>query len=150
VFSRSVELKKLKEDLIADVEFAADNMITFSDLAWANMERRHCTYKETFRERTLLSDKYFDLIKSRRAPRPDLETVMAICVGLNLGVLHGEPLLKIAGFDLASSSDRLHRVYRVLICTFHKNSIYDCNEVLIALGLPPLKAKAYKEMLGKK
>jgi hypothetical protein len=150
VFSRSAELKKLHEDLVADVGFAMDNMITFADLAWANMKRSHCIYKETFRERTLLSDKYFDLIKSRRLPKPDLESVMALCVGLNLGVIHGEPLLKIAGYDLASSSEPLYRVYRVLICTYHKHTIYECNEVLLALGLPPLKARAYYDMLGKK
>jgi len=149
VFNRSAELKKLHANMMSDVEFAMETMITFSDLAWANMKRCNCVYKESFRERTLLSDKTFDRIKSGRLDRPDVETVIALCLGLNLGVIHSDPLLKSAGIDLTNSSVLLHRAYRLLICTFHEHSIYECNEALLAWGLPAIRAKAYKDMLSK-
>jgi hypothetical protein len=38
--------------------------------------------------------------------------------------------------------------YKKLIHSYRGHSIYECNEVLEALGLSPLCAKAYKEMIS--
>ena len=146
VFERSLEHQKLRDELLDIASIHKENPMSFSKLAWAHIERCHCTGKESFRERTLLSDRTFDRIKAGKLINPDLETVMALCIGLNLGSLHSEPLLRSAGFDFTNSSIPLYMVYRVLLSTFKDHSIFECNEVLEALRLPPIRAKAYKEM----
>jgi len=148
VFESSKELKKLHDNIIGSVKYTEENKMDFARLAWTQMERCHCHYKENFREKTLLSDKTFDRIKSGQLISPDLETVMAICIGLNLGIIYGESLLKSAGYDLAESTTPLHKVYHVLLCTYHERTIFEWNEVLEALGLQPIRAKAYKEIVA--
>jgi hypothetical protein len=145
VFKRSEDLKKLSDDIIDKAVFMAENVKDFSKLAWANMERCNCHYKEIFRERTLLSDKTFDRIKAGKLHNPGIETVMATCIGLNLGTLHGEPLLRSAGYDIANSTSPLNMVYYVLLCSYQGHSIFECNEVLESLNLPLIRGKAYKE-----
>ena len=149
VFERSEELKRLRYEIAEDITFITETKQNFSQLAWKLMEHCHCNYKELFREKTLLSDRTFDRIKAGKLLNPDIETAIAICAGLNLGVLYGVPLLKSAGIDLEQSSVPLHRVYFVLLCTYHEHNIFEWNEILGALGLPFIRAKAYIEMLDK-
>ena len=110
VFERSEELKRLRYEIAEDITFITETKQNFSQLAWKLMEHCHCNYKELFREKTLLSDRTFDRIKAGKLLNPDIETAIAICAGLNLGVLYGVPSLKSAGIDLEQSSVPLHRV----------------------------------------
>lgn len=148
VFARSEELRKLRDNLIMNVAYKSENQKSFSELAWRQMKRCNCHYKDTFIERTLLSGKTFDRIKAGELEKPSVETVMAICIGLNLGILHGEPLLRSAGYDLEKSSILLHTIYHALLCSFHDKNIFECNGLLVSVGQPPINEKAYKEMLG--
>lgn len=147
VFERSKELRELQELLAESIALAAEQKGSFSQVAWAQIERCHCDYKETFREKTLLSDKTFDRIKAGRLNSPDLETVMAICIGLNLGILYGDQLLKYAGFDLAASSNKVHVVYRAMLCTYCDRDIFEWNNALSEFGFPLICAKAYREIV---
>lgn len=149
VFARSIDLKKLNDELIAKAVYIAETTKSFPQLAWHHIERCNCHYKETFRERTLLSDKTFDRIKSGELINPTLDTVMAVCIGLNLGTTFGEPLLKSAGYDIASSTQPLHLVYYLLLSVFQGRTIFECNKVLETYSLPLICAKAYKEMAAK-
>ena len=101
VIEHSEELKQLHEDISKKIIYTATTKQHFSQLAWEQMKRCDCTLKEDFRYRTLLSDKTFDRIKSGKLKNPDIETVMALCFGLDLGVFYGDPLLRSAGYDLS-------------------------------------------------
>jgi hypothetical protein len=63
---------------------------------------------------------------------------MAICIGLELGIEQGEPLLEIAGYKLGKS--HLHRAYRKILSSLKGHSIYECDEFLNTLDLPPIKS----------
>jgi hypothetical protein len=93
-----------------------------------------------FCEKTLLGDKQFWNIKTNKMLRPSFDTSMAICVGLGLGLLYGEPLLEKGGHKL----DHVRDPYRVLLANFRGLSIFECNEFLIEWGIKPLREREYK------
>ena len=148
IFNRSEELMKFRESLLADAEFAREHSNNFSVLAWAHIQRCNCHYKETFRERTLLSDKMFDRIKKGEVLNPEIETVMAICMGLNLGAAHGIPLLRSAGYDLTDTQSPILISYMKLLASPEVKDIFQCNEILEALNLKPLCEKEYRAVLA--
>src|SRR5690606_41414865 len=77
---------------------------------------------------------------------PTLEIVVEICIGLELIPTYSEEILRLAGYTLNNTPQQL--AYKKLIHSYRGHSIYECNEVLEALGLSPLCAKAYKEMIS--
>jgi hypothetical protein len=78
----------------------------------------------------------FERIRDNQLTAPKIETVMSICLGLDLGGQIGELLLERAGHKLNASLP--HTVYRKLLYSLRGKTIYDYNEVLEALSLPPL------------
>ena len=150
VTSHSKELQKPHDDLAEKLEYAAATKKDFSKLAWGHIVRCKCILKEDFYNRTLLSEKTYDRIKSGKLKNPNLETVIALCFGLDLGMLYGDSLLKSAGFDLSESSRPDYVAYHALLCTFQGRTIYEYNEALESLGLPPIRAKVYREMDAEK
>ena len=142
IFERSEELKKLCEDLMESIIFTQESKQTFSQMAWSLMENRKCTFTDDFTKKTLLSVKTYNRIKSGELVNPKFDTAMAVCIGLNLGVTYAIPLLKSAGYDLEQSSAPLHKVYHILLCTFHDRNIYEWNEILAVLGFPQIKGES--------
>ncbi|GHV42584.1 hypothetical protein FACS189490_11850 [Clostridia bacterium] len=147
VFNRSEELKKFHNELMTAGAVAQSSAKNFCQLAWMHIERTHCAYKETFRERTLLSDKTFDRIKKGELPKPELETVMAICFGLQLGAGHGTPLLRSAGFDLTDTQSPDLIAYHQLLYAHNVRDIFEANEILVDLNMKPLCEKEYRSIL---
>ena len=107
-------------------------------------------HKEIFREKTLLSDKTFDRIKNGELIKPELETVMALCFGLNLGANHSFQLLNSAGFDFTNTQVPLYIVYKKLLYAHNITNIFQCNEILENLGYGLLCEKEYRSVLAKK
>ena len=142
VFERSEELKKLCDDLTESIIFTQETKQTFAQMAWSLMENRKCTFTDDFTKKTLLSVKTYNRIKSGELVNPKFDTAMAVCIGLNLGITYAIPLLKSAGFDLEQSSAPLHKVYHILLCTFHDRDIYEWNEILAVLGFPQIKGES--------
>ena len=117
-------------------EFIINNSGSFTE-AVIELTKRRGYNKITFRARTMLSSKTYDRIwmnDMRSMPKP--ETVMQICLGLNLGIEYGEPLFEKAGYKLDSSE--LLLTYRVILLSCKNIDIYECNEILRNLGLPIL------------
>jgi hypothetical protein len=142
VFNRSEKLKKLHKEYIEEGQFLSLPVGNFTQVAWAHILRKGYN-KVVFCDTTLLSDKTFDRIKAGQLPNPTLETVMQICIGLELGGVFGEQLLELAGYKLNNSPQQL--AYKKLLYSYCGHSIYECDEVLRALGLPSILPKAYKE-----
>jgi len=91
-----------------------------------------------FYEKTLIDHRQFSRILKNEVNNPRFDTVIAICIGLNLGLLYGEPLLRKCGYTLDCDSKA---AYKVLLASYCGRSITECNEYLVAQGLKPLLAK---------
>jgi hypothetical protein len=141
VFQRSQELRDFHNELVEQSRRLAQAEINFAQLAaWHIKEKGY--NKTVFREKTHLSFKTYERIVSNRLPNPDLATVMAICIGLQLSIKDSEDLLEKAGYRLSSSPQ--HLAYHKLLSTFIGHSLTDCNEVLEALDLSPITPKSQK------
>lgn len=135
VFSRSEELCAFYNDLINDGLLAAKSEFSFAQFAEALIHDKQYN-KLVFAEKTGLSIRTYNRIMKNDLSNPTLQTVMAICIGLQLRPELSERLLEKAGFRLNTSF--LHLAYRKLLTTYIGHSIEACNELLVALGLPPL------------
>jgi hypothetical protein len=138
VFQRSQELEKLHDDLIEQSRRLAKTEMNFAQLAAWHIKNRGYN-KVVFRAKTLLSHKTYERIMSNQLPNPTLETVMAICIGLQLSIKDSELLLERAGYKLSSSPQ--HLAYHKLLSAFVGHSLFECNEILEALSLSPLTTK---------
>ena len=99
--------------------------------------------KKVFENKTLLSGRYFDLIKKNALKHnPGIEVIMSICIGLDLGGQVSERLLESAGHTLNAALPS-HLVYKKFLHSFRGQSVYDCNEFLRALDLPALSKREY-------
>jgi len=63
---------------------------------------------------------------------PSLETVIALCVGLNIDPYNSTHLIRLAGYNLTNS--RRDRAYRFIINCAYTATVYDCNRMLERLG----------------
>jgi hypothetical protein len=142
VFQRSQELRDFHDDLVKQSRRLAETEMSFAQLAaWHIRERGY--NKAVFRTKTLLSGKTYERIMANRLPNPDLNTVMAICLGLRLSIRESELLLEKAGYRLGSSPQ--HLAYHKLLSAFVGHSLAECNEVLEALDLSPITAKPRRD-----
>ncbi|MDR2671889.1 MAG: hypothetical protein LBC35_01035 [Coriobacteriales bacterium] len=139
VFNRSCKLREFYDELMEDAHFHAITELNFAQLAAAHIKRKGYNRK-VFVEKTQLSIKTYERIMNNEIPAPALETVIAICIGLQLSFEHSLRLLEAAGYRLTSSP--LHMAYRKLLSTHIGHSIKACNEILVALGLPPLNMRS--------
>jgi hypothetical protein len=71
---------------------------------------------------------------------PSLVTVLQICVGLSLGGVLGEQLIELAGYKLNASQAG----YKRILYYYQGHSIYECEALILALGLPPIVPVHYK------
>ncbi len=139
LFNRSEELKRLHAEFIAEGAEIETIGESFSQLAFRYIEAKGYN-RVVFAQKTLLSEKTYDRLKKNEVHTPSLDTVMAICIGLKFTPAMCEELLKKAGFVLGNSPQ--HVAFKKLIYCFNGHSIYECNEVLEALGLAQIKVSA--------
>ena len=66
---------------------------------------------------------------------PEVRTVVAICVGLNMDTVQTMELLRSAGHILLNT--REHWAYKYIIACCDKMTLEQRNAILIALGIPP-------------
>ena len=92
----------------------------------------------TLADRSLINE---DVIRRYRnnttKGNPNIRTVIALCVGLQLPPPLCFDLVRKAKYDF-SIGDPEDIAFQTIICSMTKNSIYECNELLISLGLKPL------------
>jgi len=139
ILNRSKELKKFHEEYIAEGSFLSRPTLNYAQTVWAHIERLGLSRKD-FCEKTLLSEKTYDRIRDNDIGKPSLDTVMRICIGLELGGILGEQLLELAGYKLNAAEI----AYKKLLYSYKGHDIYECDEVLCALGLPTILPKQYR------
>lgn len=70
---------------------------------------------------------------------PEVRTVVAICIGLNLDIVQTMKMLRSAGHILLNT--REHWAYKFLITCCEELDIEKSNAILIALGVRPLGSR---------
>ena len=71
------------------------------------------------------------------ASNPNIRTVIALCVELQLPPPFCFDLVRKAKYDF-SNGDEEDVAFQTIICTMTKNSINECNEMIATLGVKPL------------
>lgn len=99
------------------------------------MEVRGITV-EQLADETGLSEKTIQRMRNDPDRTPSLESVVAVCVGLHLDAYDSDMLLHLAGYQLTNR--KTDRIYRLFLNFAFKESVKDCNNMLIRLGMKPL------------
>jgi transcriptional regulator with XRE-family HTH domain len=137
-FSRTENLREFYDELIEDMRLSTKTETDFGKMA-AELIKHKGYNRKVFSEKTRLSKKTYDRIVHDNIPAPSLRTVMAICIGLNLNLEQSECLLEKAGYKLNTSFQ--HTTYHRLLASHIWRSIEECDELLVALALPPISSR---------
>ena len=125
-----------------DVQKRAREMVTIaaeakrrSDiLADYHIKRRKYT-NEKLEERTGISSRMLQDYRNKKDAKPTLQSVLALCIGLNLHPSFSYDLIAKAGYNIMTASEEF-LVYRYLIDNHHMENIFMWNEKLRDAGIP--------------
>jgi hypothetical protein len=101
----------------------------------AHMQRKVVT-QEQLAETSLLAVRSIRTYRGTEHPYITLPRVIALCIGLKLHPVLANDLVRKAGCCFTMSDE--HTAYQILLVSMTHGSIYDCNEYLRAVGVPPL------------
>ena len=101
-------------------------------------------YLMTWKEKTVealagdccLDPKTIQRMRNNEAYETTIETIVGICIALQLPPAASEALINRAAYSLGVSEK--HLAYRFLLNSCYTKTIYECNEMLHRLGLEPL------------
>ena len=94
---------------------------------------------EQLAEKSLLTPKTIQRMRTNQNYKWEMETVVALCVGLQLPPYISVPLIEKAGLKI--KADEKDITYAHLLATHYKSPIFEFNEYLEAVGYPPLSGK---------
>lgn len=126
-----------------DIEFQrmlSDPTISLSDCLKYLMELKGIKYPEQFEERTHLNKNYHGRIKNNQANNFNSDTLMAVCVGLGLGLRTTQKLYDKSEVKLDEYNEPDRTRIKILE-SMPGLSITDFNSVLAACGLDELGSK---------
>jgi len=133
--ARAVELKKIGAEAKQTKNILRNLPATFPDTLVAHMDRLGITV-ETLAERSQVNTKTIQRMRNDEKYQPKLKTVVAVCIGLQLNPVLSYDLVNKSGNKFMVTEE--HIIYRTLLNTYYQNSIYECNEVLLANNCKPL------------
>lgn len=98
------------------------------------MEKNNVT-EESLAELTGLHPK---TIQRMRNPEEhtSLKSVIAVCVAFHLDLYNSIYLIHLAGYELTNRQE--DRIYYFILSIAYKETVYDCNQMLRRLNMPPL------------
>jgi hypothetical protein len=138
VYETAKDLASKVAEFNAQYETHKEESLTFWEQAYQMMKKRKWN-SSIFCDRTLLNEMTYSRCKTNYDSIPDIRTVMAIAVGLDLDIGLTTHLLALAGHALSNS--REHQAYSYIITGYKGRSIHDRNEFLISQELTPLGSK---------
>lgn len=107
---------------------------SFSATLDYHIERRKYT-NEKMEERTGISSHMIQDYRKKKDIKPTLQSVLALCIGLNLHPSFSYDLIAKAGYNIMTASEE-NLIYRYLIDNHHMENIYMWNEKLHDAGIP--------------
>ncbi|GHU48860.1 hypothetical protein FACS1894127_0460 [Clostridia bacterium] len=144
LYAAAEDIKRLRDEHEAENLERAEKGVGFIALA-----RRHIKNSKMNRvvlaQRTLLSEKTLQRIDNDGSFKPNMETVMALCVGLKLPYRACEELFSSIGVALEGAHRNL--IFRMILTSYHGHDIFSVNEVLESLNEKPLCEDNYRNMI---
>ncbi len=136
VQKRAREMAAIKEEAARISDILAKAPSSFKDTLNYHMDRREFT-NEKLEERSLISSRTIQDYRNKNDARPTLQSVLALCIGLNLQPYLSYDLIRKAGYDINIPNDD-YLVYRYLIDHHHMENIHMWNEKLRDAGVSQL------------
>ncbi len=127
---RAEELKKIGAEAKQVAGIYRQLPSTFADTLVVHMDRLKYT-EEALAENALVTAKTIQRMRNDMKYKPKLETVVAVCIGLQLHPVLSIDLVAKAGHSF-KQFDEEHIIYQWLLNTKYQCSIYECNEILRA------------------
>lgn len=133
-------IEKMISEYEKDVVDIFNNLPNNFGQALKMLRKRKCYTQEELAEKSLVSVRTIgDLERNKR--NPDLETVMALVIALELPPMISMHMIHLAGYNLTTSTPKAI-AYNFLIFYCTGRDIKKCNEILkIKFGLPRLTEK---------
>lgn len=133
--ARAVELKKIGAEAKLTENILRAVPATLSGTLVAHMKRLNITV-EKLAERSLLHTKTIQRMRNNEGYQPELATIVAVCIGLQLNPVLSADMIRKSGNTFRATEE--HIIYQMLLNSYYQNSIYECNEVLLANNCKPL------------
>lgn len=99
-----------------------------------HVKRRGYT-NEKMEERTGISSRMIQNYRNKKDAKPTLQSVLALCIGLNLHPSFSYDLINKAGYNIMAANEE-YLIYRYLIEHHHMENIFMWNEKLQDAGIP--------------
>ena len=99
-----------------------------------HVKRRGYT-NEKMEERTGISSRMIQDYRNKKDAKPTLQSVLALCIGLNLHPSFSYDLINKAGYNIMAANEE-YLIYRYLIEHHHMENIFKWNEKLQDAGIP--------------
>lgn len=122
----AAEAKRIS-DILAEVPSSFCGTLDY------HIKRRKYT-NEKLEERTGISSRMLQDYRNKKDAKPTLQSVLALCIGLNLHPSFSYDLIAKAGYNIMTASEEF-LVYRYLIDNHHMENIFMWNEKLRDAGI---------------
>lgn len=99
-----------------------------------HVKRRGYT-NEKMEERTGISSRMIQDYRNKKDAKPTLQSMLALCIGLNLHPSFSYDLINKAGYNIMAANEE-YLIYRYLIEHHHMENIFMWNEKLQDAGIP--------------
>lgn len=123
----AAEAKRIS-DILAEVPSSFCGTLDY------HIKRRKYT-NEKLEERTGISSRMLQDYRNKKDAKPTLQSVLALCIGLNLHPSFSYDLIAKAGYNIMTASEEF-LVYQYLIDNHHMENIFMWNEKLRDAGIP--------------
>lgn len=133
----AAEAKRIS-DILAEVPSSFCGTLDY------HIKRRKYT-NEKLEERTGISSRMLQDYRNKKDAKPTLQSLLALCIGLNLHPSFSYDLIAKAGYNIMTASEEF-LVYRYLIDNHHMENIFMWNEKLRDAGIPQQLPKNRNKM----
>ena len=133
VLKRAREMSAISEEVKRLSDILAEVPSFFCGTLNYHIERRKYT-NEKLEERSGISSRMIQDYRKKKDAKPTLQSVLALCIGLNLHPSFAYDLIAKAGYNIMVASEE-NLIYRYLIDNHHMEKIYMWNEKLRDAGI---------------
>lgn len=143
VLKNATAMRRIAEYSKEYAEIGSTLPSSFCGTLDAHIKRRKFTNEE-MELRTLISERTIREYRSNPESKPILQSVLALCIGLNLHPQFAMDLLNKAGYNM-SAFVGINFIYSYLIYNHHNENIHLWNEKLKKANMDPLPRKRASE-----
>ena len=140
--NQKIALDKFLSDYNYELSTLHISNPSFSQLLTLHLREKKCN-KTIFCKRTLLSERFFERIMGKEKHTPSRETVLLICISLDIWGKSGEAMFEAAGYAF----NQKYYLHKKTLNSLRGYTIYECDEILIANGYKSIIPKVQEEKI---